>query len=155
LFDKSENLLHHIGATYDLAAIYCATHRPPERSSFFLFAPPLDPRSHRLSDLFVLERLANAAESSMLPGCDCGIKGGIGRYHYDHGIGIHLEELLQGAEAADAGHGNVKQDYVISPPAVRLKSLLACLSQVDAITFRGKKCLQDLPHYLFIVNDEH
>src|SRR5260370_4916202 len=104
LFNEPEDLLHNVGPAYDLATIHCLADGPAQAAAFFFFAPALDACGNSGSDLFVLKWLSNTAESASLPSGNRGIKRSIGSYHYNHCLGIDLQEFFQGSEATDSRH---------------------------------------------------
>src|SRR6266567_1733808 len=104
LFNEPENLLHNVGAADDLATIHCLAHGPAQSAAFFFFAPALDTGGNGGSDLFVLKWLSNTPESASLPGGNRGVKRSVGSYHYNHCLGVHLQEFFQGSETTDSRH---------------------------------------------------
>ncbi len=104
-------------------------------------------------DLLVLEWFPDATERAVFPGGDGGVEGGVGRYHHDNRVGIHLQKLFERAQTADAGHGNVEQDHVVSAAAIRLESFFAGLGEIHPIAFGREQGLEDLAHDLFVVDD--
>ena len=105
--------------------------------------------------MFVLKRLANAAERAFLPGSDRGVEGRVRGDHHDHRFSIELQKFFQRPQAADARHRHVKQHYVIRATRVSVQSFFAGLGQIDAIALRRKQRLEHVAHDLFVVDDQY
>ncbi len=155
LFDQAKNFLHDVRAPNHGAAIDFTAHRLSQGSSFLLLATPLNSRSHRGADVFVLKRLANAVESALLPGGNRCVEGCVRRNHYDHRLCIEFQELFQRAQTANSRHRHVEQHRVVRTLGVRVQSFFAGLREIDAIALRRKQRLEDITHDLLIVNDQH
>src|SRR5258705_508974 len=155
LFDETEDLLHDVRPAHDLSAIHSLTHGPAQCPAFFFFASALDARSDRGGDLLILKWFSNATKRTSLPGGDGGIKGGVGSYHHNRCLWIHLEEFFQRSQAADTWHRDIEQHDIKSAATVSFQSLFSGLGEIDAIAFGGKQSFQNFPHDLFIVDDEN
>src|SRR6185295_2859903 len=143
-----------IGATDDLAAIDGFTHRASQGAALFFFSSSLNAGADLRCDLFVLERLSDAAEGAAFPGGDGGVESRVSGDHQDYRIGIHLQKLFERAESTDAGHRHVEQHHVVRAAAVSFETFFTGLREIDAIPFVAEERLEHLAHDLLVVHDE-
>ena len=105
--------------------------------------------------MFVLKRLANAAERAFLPGSDRGVEGRVRGDHHDHRFSIELQKFFQRPQTAYARHRHVEQHYVVRTTRIGVQAFFAGLGQVDAIALRRKQRLEHVAHDLFVVDDQY
>src|SRR5437667_461620 len=125
------------------------------RTSLFFFASSPYARGHRRADVFVLKRLANAAERTFLPGSDRGVEGRVRSDHNDHRLSIELQKFFERPQTAYARHRHVEQHYVVRTTRIGVQAFFAGLGQVDAIALRRKQRLEHVAHDLFVVDDQY
>src|SRR6185369_6662459 len=154
LFDQAKNFLHHIGAPDDLTAIDGLTHRASQCAALFFFAASFNARADLRCDLFVLERLSDAAKSAAFPGGDGGVESRVSGDHEDYRVGIHLQKLFERAQSTDAWHRHVEQHHVIRAAAVSFKAFFTGLREIYAIAFVAEERLEHLAHDLLVIDDE-
>jgi hypothetical protein len=69
-------------------------------------------------------------------------------------VGVHLADLAQRVEPADAGHRDVEQDQVRAQLALHPDRRLAVAGLLDAEALLLRDLGEDLPAVLVVVHDE-
>ena len=105
--------------------------------------------------LFVAKRFGHEVERSQPGRLHRVFNGRIGRDHDDGQVRIQLQDLLQRLKSADAGKHEIQKHQIHRLASNQLDALLPRGSKENLVTAAGDDSREDLPHDLFVVDDQN